>query len=54
MVTVFGTDDPVPANSIPPPADTTKIAIPDSGFAPNPARDSLKLPDSLKMRRDSN
>ena len=26
MVTVYGADDAVPANSIPPPADTTKVA----------------------------
>jgi cytochrome b6-f complex iron-sulfur subunit len=48
MVTVYGVDDPTPANSIPPPMDTTKIAVPDSGFAPNISN------DSLKMRRDSN
>ncbi len=48
MVTVFGTDDAIPANSIPPLADTTKIAVPDSGFAPKISN------DSLKMKRDSN
>jgi Rieske Fe-S protein len=48
LVTVYGADDPIPANSIPPSADTTKIGIPDSGFAPKLSN------DSLKMRRDSN
>lgn len=48
IVTVYGTDDPTPANSIPPPMDTTKIALPDSGIAPG-----IKH-DSLQMRKDSN
>jgi cytochrome b6-f complex iron-sulfur subunit len=48
MVTVYGADDQAPANSIPPPVDTTKIAVPDSGAASKVPR------DSAGMRRDSN